>query len=253
MVMTPARSLSPSRPRSARSLSPARRATLVVGGLFALALIAFGTWSLIELLGQVTEEHLLTLTPTASHLTIDTDGDIQIASGEVSDVQIVERVRHSVGRPKIEETSTRDGVVLRGKCGWYASNCSVTFVVTIPRGLAVDAHSSAGDITMTGEAGPVQLSSSAGDISATGLRSDRVEAKSSAGDVRLRFDVPPHTVTAHSSAGDVDVAVPRVAGGYRALASASAGDEAIEVPTDPTSTRVIDATSSAGDVTIRTN
>jgi hypothetical protein len=236
-----------------RSLSPARLVTLVVGGLFALALIAGATWSVISLVGQVTEERQLTLTAIAGRLTIDADGDIRITAGGGSEVQIVERIRHSIGRPRVEETSTRDGVVLRGHCAWYASNCSVSFAVTIPRGLGIDAHSSGGNVTLTGATGSVRLASSAGDVSATGLQSDQVDARSSAGDVRLSFDSPPRTVTAHSSAGDVEVRLPTAEGGYRVHVNSSAGDEVVEVPTDPASDRAIDATSSAGDVTIRTN
>jgi Putative adhesin len=236
-----------------RPLSPARWVTLVLGGLFALALIAGGTWSLINLLGQVTEEHQVTLTPTSNRITIRSAGDIRITSGGGNEVQVTERIRHSIGRPEVEESSTADGVVLRGDCPWYASNCSVAFTVAIPTGMAVDVHSSAGDIVMTGDATSVRLDSSAGDISATGLRSAQVEARSSAGDVRLSFDIAPQTVTAHSSAGDVRIGLPRVAGGYRAHADTSAGDPRIDVLNDPASDRVIDATSSAGDATIETN
>jgi len=240
-----------STPTKTRGLTPGRRATLVVGGLFAVALIAMGTWTAINALGTTTEERHLTLTPTAGRLSIRTDGDIEITTGSGSDVQITEKVRHSIGRPKLAETSTDDGVVLTGDCAWYSSTCQVSFQVTVPAGLSVDATTSAGDITVHGTTSSVRLSSSAGDIRATGLRSESVDARSSAGDVELSFDGPPTSVTVHSSAGDVDVVLPPVDGSYRVEVDTSAGDQHVDVPVDPRSGRVVNATTSAGDVTVR--
>ncbi|MEN3360666.1 MAG: hypothetical protein V7637_4648 [Mycobacteriales bacterium] len=234
-----------------RALTPGRKAMLVVGGLFAFALIAVGTWTAINALGTTTETRSLTLAPTAGRLIVRTDGDIQITAGSGSDVQITERIRHSIGRPRVEETSTPDGVVLDGDCAWYSSICDVNFQVTVPSGLTVDATTSAGDITLSGATGNLRLSSSAGDVTATGLRSGSVEATSSAGDVQVGFDAPPTAVTVHSSAGDVNVTLPQVDGGYRVHVSTSAGDQDVRVPIDPQSTRVIDATTSAGDVGVR--
>lgn len=240
-----------STPTSTRRLTPGRRAMLVVGGLFAVGLIAMGTWTAINALGTTTEERHLTLTPTAGRLAIHTDGAIEITTGSGSDVQITEKVRHSIGRPTIAETSTDDGVLLTGDCAWYSSTCQVSFQVTVPAGLSIEATTSAGDITVHGATGRVQLSTSAGDVAATGLRSESVSARSSAGDVELAFDAPPTSVTVRSSAGDVDVDVPPADGGYRVKVSTSAGDQHVDVPVDPRSSRVVDATTSAGDVVVR--
>jgi hypothetical protein len=234
-----------------RALTPGRKAMLAVGGLFAVALIAVGTWTAIQALGTTTETRHLTLTPTAGRLIIHTNGDIQITTSGGSDVQVTEQIKHSIGRPRLEETSTGEGVVLHGNCPWYTSICGVSYQITVPSGLSVEATTSAGDITISGATGNLRLSSSAGDITATGLRSDSVQARSSAGDVSLGFDVPPTAVTGHTSAGDIDVTLPAADGGYRVHVHTSAGDHHVTVPTDPQSSRVIDATTSAGDVEVR--
>lgn len=234
-----------------RPLTPGRKAMLVVGGIFAFALIAIGAWTAINALGTTTEERHLVLAPTGGRLTIDADGAIQISTGTGSQVEITERIRHSIGRPRVQETSTGGGVTLKGDCAWYTSTCLVSFQVTIPPGLSVDARSSAGDIKVSGVTGDIRLNTSGGDVHATDLGSNSVDARSSAGDVELTFDSPPATVTAHSSAGDVNVWLPRVDGGYRVRAGTSAGKQTVEVPTDPESTRVIDATTSAGDVSVK--
>jgi hypothetical protein len=244
-------STAPTRATARVPLSRGRRIMLVVGGFFAVAVIAFGTWSVINLLGQTTTERKLTLTPTAGRLSVDTEGDIRVEVGDVTDVQVTERLRYGTGRPRVEETSGPDGLRIRGHCSWYSSSCSVDVLLTVPATLSLDLHSSAGDVTVSGAGGgDLMVDSSAGDVRATGIRATRVVARSSAGDVRLGFAVPPSSVIAHSSAGDVEVRVPRVDGGYRVEANSSAGDRQVDVPTDPASARRIDVTSSAGDVKV---
>lgn len=234
-------------------LPPGRRAVLVIGGVLAAALVVFGTWSLVNLLGQTTTERTTTLVPTSDRLTIRADGDIRVEAGTGPEVRVVERVRHGIGRPEVDQRPTSDGLLIDSDCPWYSTNCSVDLIVTVPATLSVDAHSSAGDITAIGVSSDLTLTSSAGDVRASGLRTSRVDASSSAGDVTLSFDAPPVDVVAGSSAGDVDIRLPRVDGGYRVSVDTSAGDQHVEVPTDPESSRRIDAGSSAGDVTVRTN
>jgi hypothetical protein len=232
-----------------RPLTPGRKATLIVGGVFAFALILYGAWMVASVLGITTDEQRLTLSPTGERLTIDTDGDIRIRTGG-DQIQITERIRHSIGRPNVRQRSIGDGIVLRGDCPWYTSTCQVSMDVTVPTGLSLDLRTSAGGITVTGVEGDVEMSSSAGDVRASGLRSKSVEARSSAGAVDLGFDAAPSTVTAHSSAGEVSVRLPQTPGGYQVHASTSAGTPRVNVASDPNSARVIDATSSAGDVTV---
>ena len=55
---------------------------------------------------------------------------------------------------------------------------------------------------------------------------------------------------ASSSGGEVEVLLPRVDGGYRVDASSSGGDQVVEVPTDPASTRRVTVHSSGGDATV---
>jgi hypothetical protein len=273
---------------STRTLSAGRRILLVVGGVVALALIGWGALMLVGLLGRTTSEREVTLTPTAGRLRIDVNGDIRIDAGTGSDVRIVERMRYGLRKPRVTEDVTADGVVIRARCPWYDSNCSVNAVLTVPANLSVDAHSSGGDITASGLAGSAQLDSSGGGIvasgltgsvvlrssggditasglsgsarldssgggvRATGLRTAQVEARSSGGDVELSFDSAPDRVTADSSGGGVRIGLPRVEAGYHVDADSSGGGTRIEVPTDPASRRIIEAHSSGGDVRLET-
>ncbi len=91
---------------------------------------------------------------------------------------------------------------------------------------------------------------SAGSVGATELRSPAVDAKTSAGSVRVSFLVAPESVRARSDAGSVTVNVPEDATTYHVEADTSAGSTRVRVRTDPTSPRSISASSSAGSVTV---
>lgn len=84
-----------------------------------------------------------------------------------------------------------------------------------------------------------------------GLRSPSLEAQSSAGGVRLSFDVAPDRVRATSSAGGVEVLVPPGSGPYAVDASSSAGSSTVGVRQDPRAEHTIMARSSAGSVSVR--
>jgi DUF4097 and DUF4098 domain-containing protein YvlB len=268
--------------------SGAQRVLLAVGGVVALALIAWGVLQLVSVLGRTTTQRELTLTPTGGRLKVDMNGGIRIETGSGPEVRVVERLHYGLRKPRVTETVTADGLEVKAGCAWFNPNCSVDAVLTVPADLAVDAHSSGGDITVSGLTGTVQLDSSGGGITASGLtgsvvlessggditasgltgavrmdssgggvrasglRSGQVDAHSSGGDVVLAFDAPPDRVRADSSGGGVRIELPRVDSGYHVNADSSGGDTHTEVPTDPQSPRLIEAHSSGGDVRILT-
>ena len=138
----------------------------------------------------------------------------------------------------------------------------------MPRGVEVEARSSSGRVTVTGVdgsvlahsqagavtvddiGGAVDLSSSAGRIEGTRLRSELARGESSAGRVTLGFVVPPRSVTARSSAGEIAITVPPDGTAYRVVADSSVGDTRVGVARDNASDRTIDASTSSGVVSI---
>jgi len=69
------------------------------------------------------------------------------------------------------------------------------------------------------------------------------------GDVELSFRQAPRSVDASTASGDVDVLVPE-GEAYRVEADSGSGEQALDVRTDPASTRIIRAQTSSGDVTV---
>jgi hypothetical protein len=267
-------------------LSPARRWVLAAGVVLSVLAIAWGTLHLIDLLGRTSEDRSATLPATGGQLVVSSSGGgIRITAGDVPDIRIVAHLRYGLSAPRLRQESGPDGVHLDASCPWYSSFCSVHYEITVPSGIAVRAessggsitvrgvsgaidtessggsvtvaeatgsvraHSSGGSVTVDSSSGSVDLDSSGGGIVGTGLRGD-ARAESSGGSVRLVFDAPPSSVQASSSGGKVEVLLPRVEGGYRVNASSSGGDQQVDVPTDPASTRQIEVHSSGGDARV---
>jgi len=268
-------------------LSPARRWVLGVGVALSLIAIAYGVLLLVNLLGRTSEERRSVLPATGDRLVVSgSGGSVRVVGGAVDEVQVVVKLRYGLGRPRVEQSSGPDEVRLSASCPWYASFCSADYEITVPARFAVDAHSSGGavtvqavsgavaadssgggitvreaggevradssggGITVADAAGAVNLRSSGGGITGERLRGSEARAESSGGSVRLGFATPPQVVEASSSGGGVEIRLPPVEGGYRVDASSSGGDRSVDVPTDPASSRRVNATSSGGDVRI---
>jgi DUF4097 and DUF4098 domain-containing protein YvlB len=179
------------------------------------------------------------------------------------------RQRWSLTHPRVEQDVKEDTLLIRASCGFViGSGCDSDFRLQVPRGVAVDARSSAGDVVVTGLSGNVvvrssagdvearalsgraSLESSAGDVRGVDLRGATVEAESSAGEIELRFAAAPLAVVADSSAGDVFIRLPDGTETYHVRADSSAGDVRTNIRTDPDSSRSLTLRSSAGDVIV---
>jgi Putative adhesin len=239
-------------PAGTRRRSAGGWALLTVGGVFALVLILGTTWSLINLVGKVTEERQVTLAPANNRISVHTSsGDVRIQPGDTDQIVLTERIQHTFSNPKVKAIATPDGVRIEDGCRWWASTCEVDFTLAVPAGQTIQVDTSAGDITATGQSGVLNLDTSAGDIHGDGLTSSTVVASTSAGDVRLVFDRPPDDVQVDTSAGDVTVRLPDSDGiGYATTVKTSAGERTVNVRNDPRSPRQVRIHTSAGDARI---
>lgn len=181
------------------------------------------------------------------------------------------RIFWSYAKPTIEERWDGQTLQVTARCRAallsLGPGCGVDYTIAVPEGVAVEAHTSTGDITVRGVRGGLRLStstgdiaitdvtgklslrSSTGDINATGLTSSDVEASVSTGDVDLRFSRPPQAVAARAGTGDVTVSVPE-GEAYRVQADAGIGDTHIGVRQDGEAERSIVARTSTGDIDI---
>jgi len=254
-----------------RTPAAVRLALYVLFGLGGLFLVGVGAVSLLDLAARKTTVEVRTYTGVDA-LVIDDASDVRLTSAPPGEeLRIRTRVTEGLRTPTRDVEQRAGALHLSSSCTFFlGGNCDVDYEIAVPAGTAIRVDATAGDVTaedlrssmpveLESSAGDVRvtdvtapellLSSSAGDVEATGVRAGRVTADSSAGDVSLSLRAAPARVDADSSAGDVEIVVPDEV--YRVDASSSAGDvDSRRVRTDPASSRVIRARSSAGDVTV---
>jgi Toastrack DUF4097 len=232
---------------------PSRTAWLLGGSLFSVAAIGFGTLNLVDLVAHEQSHVHREFAGTVRTLDVDTDGGtIHIEGTDDATATIDANVSQGLRRGHHDEQLEGDRLVVRASCpGFLSQWCGVDYTIRVPRGVAVVATSSDSSIVVTGIDGDVQLHSSDGGVTAGDLRSPSVSASSGDGHVQLTFATAPTHVHATSSDGGVTVVVPDTLDSYRVVASSSDGGTDVRVRTDPSGTRVIDAHSSDGRVTVR--
>ncbi len=169
-----------------------RRALVAAAGLLALALVAIGTYNLLDLAARHTTTQRATYDGVRA-LVVDGASDVELGSS-AGDVTAID-----VTAPSITLSSSAGDVEARRLSAGR-----------------IDAGSSAGDVLLSLRTPAERLSaeSSAGDVDIVVPDAVyRLDATTSAGDVDsggIRTDPDsPRTISAHSSAGDVTVAPAR--------------------------------------------
>lgn len=206
--------------------------------------------------------------------------DVEIRGDDtVTGLDVRRRVRYAGGSAP-EETAVVEGtrLTLDLDCG---RNCSVSYVVRLPKGASVsggtnsgnidlagvgtvDVEVRSGDIELTDVTGPVKVSASSGNIVVRGLAGDltaetssgnieatdlgaaTIRAEASSGNITL--DVAGGTVSAKTSSGNIELRVPDDA--CRVSADAGSGDVTIGVATAASGTCRVEARAGSGNVSV---
>jgi hypothetical protein len=205
-------------------------------------------------------------------------GSIMVKTAAVTETTIKRVIRRSTN-PGESYKLTGSTLNIDTSCG---HNCSVSYEITAPAGVAVrgelssgdmaldgvgatDVRVSSGDLVINNATGPVQVTATSGDINVVG-GTGAVKAKANSGDVHVVNVAGPvdasvssgdldiklttaNSVTAEASSGDLSVIVP--AGGYQIRTDTSSGDANVDgLTNDASSKYVLDLKASSGDVTV---
>ena len=205
-------------------------------------------------------------------------GDVLIRTAAVTETSIKRVIRRS-SNPDESYRLSGSTLTIDTSCG---HNCSVSYEIVAPTGVAVRGELGSGDISLDGvgatdvqvrsgdlvinnATGPVQADSSSGDVTIT-VATAAVTADARSGDVRVMNVAGPVTakvasgdldiklttansVTAEANSGDVTVTVPR--GSYQVRTDTGSGDADVHgVTNDASSKNVLDVKASSGDVTV---
>lgn len=206
-------------------------------------------------------------------------GDVTVRASAVAETTVKRTVRYAGAEPA--RSYRVDGAVLHldTDCG---HDCSVSYNVEAPTGVAVRGELTSGDVDLTGVAtvdvtvssgavtvqgatgnvrvtassgdisvadlaGPARLAVTSGNITGRGLGKGRVDAEADSGDIDLQL-TRANSVTARVTSGDAKVLVPE--GRYRVRTDVDSGDARVSIPDDPAATLTLDVSASSGDLTV---
>ena len=246
----------------------ARTAWIVVGSIFTVVTLGFGTVQAVSALAHEERTRTTTIRQPVRAVVVVAAGSVRVIGTDEESVTITETISDGLQRPS-RSTEINQGVLyLRGTCpGFPETFCRDDFVLRVPRSasLTIDADgirvagvrgglrltSDGGDIDVRGATGELWLRSHGGSIDARNLGVLSVDAQSDGGNTTLAFRSPPRLVDAGSSGGHIHLVLPEDSVSYRVDASAQGGSTDTSIRTDPESRNEIHAASDGGGIVIR--
>jgi DUF4097 and DUF4098 domain-containing protein YvlB len=203
-------------------------------------------------IGSTTAQNSYTITEPVTSLKIDNPvGNTQIEGTDTNTISVTEQLHYTGNPPQTSYPITGGQLTLSYTCPgvFDVNSCSVTYVVKVPRQLAIQIDDNVGSTTLAGLAGQLTLTSSAGNIDATGLTSTMVTAHANAGTITLGFAAPPTTVDAQAQVGSITIRLP-AGTAYAVDTGSQVGTAEVTVQRDPASPHRITAHSQVGSVSI---
>ncbi len=189
------------------------------------------------------------VSPERSELeVVNQAGTIKVTAG-ANPARIVINARQSDGEAKIDVTQNSVGKIKVEVTG----RGRVDFEIAVPASSSIDLLSFRGAIVVTNLAGAVRARVTDGDIQITGLRSAKVEAHCSQGNVSFSGEVlPSGSYTLKSFSGRVDATLPADADFKLSASSFSGGMylDAFQMKFDKRSQKLVEASHGAGRASI---
>jgi hypothetical protein len=238
---------------------------------------------------HVTFTQTVTVAQPVTSLTVQSyGGTVQVTAGAAGSLRVVEQISYDkqVSRPPGVTASVSAGHLTLADPACATSDCTVNFVVTVPRKARVtatletqggdaavsgtagaDVNTDGGAVNASGIDGPLAVASGGGPVTVNGL-DGRLYLGSDGGNVLAR-DIDAKTITVTSGGGDALVASAAVpdkvtlstgggaatlivpGGPYALTASTDGGAERFGIATDPAADRSIMVDTGGGPMLIR--
>jgi Putative adhesin len=249
----------------------ARIVWITLGGILALAALAWGTYSVISVLAH--EEHTQRSTFSSDDVAAlqvsNESGSVTITATPGDTVTVVAEVSDGWQTTDMS-MQVVDGVLeLNTDCPAFVSPwCNVDYTVSIPadrpvtvdgsgivrvRGMSapIDIDSDDGRLELDDISGDIRVSNDDGRIVGRRLTASSVDARNTNGRIELSFLEPPQSVSASTENGSIEVVVPDSEVLYRVEMDTGNGGTDNLVRTDPNSDHVIDLSTDNGSITVR--
>jgi Putative adhesin len=232
---------------------PSNVAWLVVGSVVAIAVLAWTTFQVVDLLAHGRRTETVTITEPVDVVDVSaSSGFVHVVATERDTITLTASISDGLRETSTSQRVVDGRLVVRSSCPAFGGVwCSTDYTLEVPTGTAVRVRADNGQVRVSGATGDVDAASDNGSVVIDDARAESVSARSDNGRVELRFSSAPMSVTALSDNGSVEIILPDTAVDYRVDASSDNGDVDAAVRTDPASDRVITARSDNGRVTVR--
>lgn len=197
-------------------------------------------------------------------------GRVDVVAGQGDEARITRARRYLRGAPAVREELIGGVLRIEAECQRiFVLGCSVYYRLEVPAGVSVNVRTErgsvsvagitgmvevdagAGSVRLTGTRGPVRVETSAGRVEGVDIAAEFLDATTGAGSIRLSFTDPSGRIGLKTGAGNIDLTLPAVPGGYRVAADAGAGDVQVTVDQNPGGNRAVTATTGGGNIRIR--
>jgi hypothetical protein len=186
--------------------------------------------------------------PVSTVIVTSHAGSVAVTGGSGPAISVTEQVTYSRTRPVTSRAVSGQTLTVSYTCPAEIV-CSVSYVLRVPRTVAVQATAEAGSIRLAGLAGSVTAKADVGLISATGLTGASVSLITSVGAINAAFAAAPATLQATARVGAITLRVPGTAS-YQVSADAHIGKAAVSVPRSASSAHAITATTDVGAIVV---
>jgi hypothetical protein len=247
-----------------------------LSGLVTAAVLAIPLTHLITGVGEpqnayAQPQHVLTRTetvaqPVTSLVVRSYGGQVQVASGPVSRVQVTETIMYDQqARPPAVSQSVSGGRLALSSRACASADCNVDFRVTVPPGVTVTVSTGGGRVAVSGTAGanldsgggparatliggPLTAVTGGGTLIAQDIAAATATVVTGGGPATVAFAAAPKSVSVSTDGGPVVLAVP--GGPYAVTADSGGGPESLGIATDPAARPTLTVTSGGGPLRI---
>ena len=245
---------------------------VVIGGGVTVGPVLAG--NLMQKFDTTTKQSGETFDRVPTSVSVDgATANVTLTARDAEEVAVQRTVEWANREPTIKETWSNRAFDVDLECpdgvsGWLNDYCRIDYVTQLPNRTPVDVKLTTGDVTLAGDmgdsnvtattgnvtldgvVGDLETRTTTGSITGTGLAGATISAEAETGSIELDYTHTPEQVTASVTTGDISITVPDDGEAYQIVGDTQTGQRDIQVPTDPAADRVIDVTSTTGDVEV---
>ena len=244
------------------AVSPAARRTwFVLGGIITAAVVVCGAVLAAAVLNGVPPPgHSSRFTGTHEGVpgTVLVDGSnagVELTGAAVTGVTVDVDQSWYYSEPIVDTSRQDSDLFVDLSCSvagipvWFAPTCRIDYAARVPASSGAHVELTDGAVTVRGLRGDADLRTTSGNVEMIDMMSDTATAETTAGRISLEFTRVPSRVEAASTAGAIEVRVPR-GPAYRVVTESSSGSVDVGVTTDPAAGSIIDLSTTSGGITV---